>query len=387
VCATSLAFADPAPERASASSIDIHGFVSEGGFVSTANDYIGTSSRGSLEFFELGLNVTTEVADRLRVGAQLFARDEGEFHDVSPRIDWAYLDYRWKPWLGLRAGVIKMPFGLYNEYVDADAARLPILLPQALYPIRDRDALLAHRGFSIYGSWGPLDYQAWLGTLIIPPNALEVVNASLDRIDDKYVVGGQVFWHPIDGLRIGGTVARTSIDFYLSLDPGVTSQLVMAGLVPMDFDGKIVVSQRPDTFLVGSAEYVHDDWLFAAEYSRSRTHQVISLPALQPPFDRDSERFYAMATYRLSPRFETGGYYSVAYADVHDRHGHDPMYAESFLAWQKDLAATLRFDVNDHWLWKLEGHFIDGAADLTTATNPKPTRYWGMFLARTTVTF
>ena len=31
-------------------------------------------------------------------------------------MDWAFLDYQWRPWLGLRAGIIKMPFGLYNEY-------------------------------------------------------------------------------------------------------------------------------------------------------------------------------------------------------------------------------------------------------------------------------
>jgi hypothetical protein len=51
------------------------------------------------------------------------------------------------------------------------------------------------------------------------------------------------------------------------------------------------------------------------------------------------------------------------------------------------LAASLRFDVNDHWLWKLEGHFIDGAAELDSTYNPNPKRYWGMFLLRTTVTF
>src|SRR5689334_20913394 len=93
--------------------IQIHGFVAEGAFVSTDNDYIGESSRGSLELFEAGLNVSTEVADRLRAGIQFYARDVGKFTDMTPRIDWAFLDYHWKPWLGIRAGVIKMPYGLY----------------------------------------------------------------------------------------------------------------------------------------------------------------------------------------------------------------------------------------------------------------------------------
>src|SRR5215208_983102 len=42
--------------------IEIHGFVSEGAFVSTSNDYIGASSRGSVKLFEAGINFSTEVA-------------------------------------------------------------------------------------------------------------------------------------------------------------------------------------------------------------------------------------------------------------------------------------------------------------------------------------
>src|SRR5262245_31641473 len=159
--------------------VQIHGFASEGAFVSTANDYLGSASRGSLELFEGGINFSTDVADGLRAGIQLFARDLGALRDAAPRLDWAYLDYRWRPWLGLRAGVIRMPFGLYNEYADIDAARLSILLPESVYPVRDRDVLLSHTGFSIYGSrqiaaGGELEYQAWLGALTIEREALDV---------------------------------------------------------------------------------------------------------------------------------------------------------------------------------------------------------------------
>jgi hypothetical protein len=190
--------------------VDIHGFVSEGGFLSTSNDYIGASSQGSLKLAEVGLNVSTEVTDRLRVGAQLFARDFGALED-TPRFDWAYLDYRWKSWLGIRAGIIRMPFGLYNEYADIDSARVAILLPQGVYSFRNRDVLLSHRGFDVYGhralgAAGELDYQLWLGTLNIPDNALIVSGATLNSIDDKYVTGAQVFWQPpLEGLRLGAT--------------------------------------------------------------------------------------------------------------------------------------------------------------------------------------
>jgi predicted porin len=198
------------------------------------------------------------------------------------------------------------------------------------------------------------------------------------------VTGGQLFWQPpLEGLRVGASYLRASIDFNLSLDADSVSQLVMAGLVPSDYDGRLIVSQRPTSWWVASAEYTRGAWLFAAEYMRAFKHQETSLPELVPTFDEDKETFYAMATYRLSPQLELGGYYSILHADAGDRRGRDA----SFRAFQRDLTATLRLDVNEYWLWKLEAHFIDGTADLVAEANPNPTRYWGLFLCRTTVTF
>jgi hypothetical protein len=395
VCAAApAALAQPVePDPVVSPAVEIHGFAGEGGFVSTANDYIGSSSTGTLELFEAGLNVSTEPTDRLRFGLQLFSRTVGDLHDAAPRVDFAYGDYHWRPWLGIRAGIVKMPFGLYNEYIDIDAARLPILLPQSVYPVRDRDALLSHTGFALYGNYalgsaGELDYQAWLGTLTIPENSLELNGAELDSVHTKYVTGAQVFWSPpLEGLRLGATFLRTSIDFHITLDPAVVEALVMAGAVPADYDGKLVVSQRPDQLGVASVEYQRDDWLFAAEYSRWLKHQQSTLPDVLPAFDQDEERLYGMVTYRLSERFETGGYYAVHHLDVHDRRGRDGVFGKPYYAYQRDLAATFRWDVNAHWVWKLEGHFIDGTADLLAAPNPDPVRFWGLFLFKTTVSF
>lgn len=376
------------------SRIQIHGFASEGGFVSTDNDYIGASSRGSLKLFEAGLNVSVEPVDRLRFGLQLTGRNVGTVSEAVPRFDWAVIEYRLHAWLGARAGLIKMPFGLYNEYVDIDSARTAILMPQSLYPIRNRDALISHTGFAIYGTLplaagGELDYQVWLGTLTIPRSALELTGgATLDSVDTKYAAGGQVFWRPrLDGLRLGASVMHASIDFHVTLGSSTVSQLVMAGALPANDPGRLVVSQKPTTAWVGSAEYIAGDWLFAVEYSRWLKHQVTSMPNIVPTVDEDAERMYAMVTYRVAGPFELGTYYSLTHADVKNRNGHDPKFSKPFKAFQRDLALSLRVDVNDYWLWKFEGHFIDGAAELPVTANPNPKRYWGLFLLRTTVSF
>jgi hypothetical protein len=375
------------------SQLQIHGFVSEGAFISTANDYIGTSSRGSLELFEAGLNVSTDVADRLRAGIQFYARNIGTFDDLPPRLDWAFLDYRWRDWLGVRAGVIKMPYGLYNEYADIDAARTSILMPQSVYAIASRSALISHTGFTLYGERdlggaGSLEYQAWFGTLTIPFNAFNLNRATLDRIDPKYVTGAQVYWKPIDGLKVGGTFIRASIDYDLHFDAEVVDALVAMGRVPPTYDGKISVFQRPTTLVIGSAEYLRDDWAFAAEYARSFLRQRTTLPDLVPTDDSDVERFYVRVSRRLCRCYSIGAYYSAFHVDAHDRQGRDAVkFPVRVRAWQRDAAVSIRYDVNDHWLWKAEAHFIDGVADLSIPANPDPTRYWGLFLIRTTVTF
>jgi len=351
-----------------------------------------THTLGSLELTEVGLNASSQITNQLRAGVQLFARDIG-IYDEAPRVDWAFLDYRWKPELGLRAGIIKMPFGLYNEYADIDASRLPILMPQGVYPVRNRDALIAHRGFAAYGeaklgSAGRVEYQAWLGTLAIPRSALTLIGAELDSVDTKYVTGAQAFWSPpVDGLRLGASYWRASIDFNVVLDASTVSQLVMAGLVPADFDGGLVISQRPTTSWIGSAEYVRGPWQLVGEYHRGYKRQRTTLPSLLPTTIDEGESFYVLAAYQATPSIQTGGYLSVNHPDVNDRRGRDPKWAERFHAFQRDLAVTFRYDVNEHWLWKLEAHFIDGAADLSLTDNPMPSRYWGMFLVRTTVTF
>ncbi len=376
------------------SKIRIHGFVSQGAFISTSNQYIGESSRGSFKMLESGLSIAVEPIEGLRVGMQLVGRSVGTLSEDVPRVDWAMGDYRLQQWLGVRAGLIKMPIGLYNEFADIDSARNAILLPASLYPVRNRDALIAHMGLSVYGNIplgpvGELEYEAWFGTLAVTRSALTVGRgARLDSIDTRYVSGGRLFWRPpIDGLRLGVTYMRAVIDFYISLDADTTRQAIMAQLAPPDFNGQIKVSQDPGAFWVASAEYIRGNWLFAAEYSRWLKHQVASLTTISPTLNEDSERLYVMANYRLSPHFEIGTYYSVVHADVNDRAGKDKRYAKRFHAFQRDFAATLRVDINAYWLCKLEGHFIDGTSELQTTVNIDPKRYWGLFLFRTTVTF
>jgi len=83
--------------------IQIHGFASQGYLVSSGNEIIDDSKDGTWEFNEIGLNLAMPIMDKLRYGMQFFSRDLGNLDNNKITIDWAYLDYSWQDWLGLRA--------------------------------------------------------------------------------------------------------------------------------------------------------------------------------------------------------------------------------------------------------------------------------------------
>src|SRR5215510_6970108 len=197
--AARTAAADSEPAL-SLSKLETHGFVSQGYIRTTDNNYLArsASSHGSFEFTEMGINFTQPLGEHLRAGIQLFARDLGPLGNYDIKADWFYLDYRWTDALGLRAGRIKIPFGLYNEVNDIDSARVPILLPQSLYPIVNRNLLLAQTGAELYGYLGMdiaggLEYRFYGGTLYADPPVLPA-GAVLNKYKVPYLFGGRVMW-------------------------------------------------------------------------------------------------------------------------------------------------------------------------------------------------
>lgn len=75
--------------------LEVHAFVSQGFLVTSDNNYLAKSSSGSFELTEVGINFTKPLADDLRVGIQLFARDLGPIGNYDAQLDWFYIDYRW----------------------------------------------------------------------------------------------------------------------------------------------------------------------------------------------------------------------------------------------------------------------------------------------------
>jgi len=354
--------------------VEVHGFVSQGFIKTTANNYLAESKRGSFEFSEVALNFSKNLSDRMRVGMQLFTHDLGPLGNYRTRFDWFYLDYRFWDWLGVRAGRTKLPYGLYNESSDIDAARVPILLPQSVYPISNRDFLLAQTGAELYGNVplgaaGALEYRLYGGTVFFDTSDS---TTTLTNVSVPYMFGGRLMWQtPLDGLQVGGSVQKLRLD--AEVPAAQVAQLQMTGALPAGIMGALPL-RIPALLGVASAEYNAQDLLVAAEYSRWRTSIESSVPAFATE-GSTSERFYLMSSYHVRPWFSPGVYYSVLFRDVSDRRGRRASSLQpggaplGRGAYQHDLAVTLRFDINANWIVKLEGHRMHGTGALSSSLN------------------
>ena len=356
------------------SALDVHAFVSQAFLVTqNANWLARDSTKGSAQFSEVGINFTKPITDRLRVGVQLFSRILGPQGNYDTKMDWFYLDYRLRDWLGVRAGRVKIPFGLYNEINDADSARNAILLPQSVYPVQNRDYLLAQTGGELYGRihLGPnsaLEYRVYGGTIIFDTTGTSSPQFQILDLHVPYLVGGRLMWEtPLEGLRVGGSVQALRLD---------TTLLTK---------NEQVAVRIPAVLWVASIEYAEHNLLVASEYSRWYVRAESSDPAVFPNSAQVvSERAYAMINYRITPWLQPGAYYALVFPDASNRSGRDHV--------QHDVAFTLRYDLTANWILKLEEHFMSGTANLSPTLNDDKAlsalpMHWGIFFVKTTAYF
>jgi hypothetical protein len=344
---------------------EVHGFGSLGYVGSTNNNYLTESLGGSLDFVEAAINAGFDITDDLRVGAQVFVGNLGEYGNYEPQLDWGYLDYRPKNWLGVRAGKFKRPLGFYNEVRDVDAARTFAMLPQSVYNVAYRDFFLAAMGASVYGnlelgSGGDLDYQVYYGLSDIQNDgsiAIQLAdngNMLMAGADNEFSPGFGFVWHtPLDGLRTGLTLTT----FVTDIEADVNPFLQGLGVPPTTVLGIDAKSW------VYSAEYTVGSWAFTGEYGWGGG-------SVDNPFfsqKLNNERYYGQATYRINSYFEVGSYYSVDRDSRDDREGenYDPPHS----AFQKDLAACLRVDLLRYLIFKVEYHNVDGTLSVMKMAN------------------
>lgn len=348
---------------------EIQGFVSQGFLKSGGNNINADTKDGTFQFNEFGINFGTYATDRLHVGMQLLSRDLGDIGNNNIEIHWAYGDYRWKDWLGIRAGQIKTPWGLYNETRDIDLLRTWVFLPGSLYKEDERDVYDSFIGVSAYGNveigdGGDFDYQLGYGEKHIPGDSSFF--RGLDPFFRQYVsmtirdiFAGSLEWNtPLDGLRLRGDLGRYTVTPKASLSAEEQENL---GIV-INFD-----PPETETYRIFSCEYARESVTLAAEYIAD---------------SGKLEAYYGSAAYWVTEWLEVGGYYSVS----HDRERYQNMPDSH--KYQKDFVMTTRINFNEYWTLKFEGHFIDGTHNILKEDNPDELKeHSWLFAVKTTYSF
>ena len=285
--------------------LETHGFASFGYIRAWGDDWVAGSAGGTSEFWEAAVNVISRPIDRLRLGAQIFARDVGDFDNGKPQLDWAYADWRAADSLGLQVGRVQVAIGLYNEIRDIDAARTSVFLPVSIYSLRSRDLFVSTDGGKLYGfadlhSAGSLEYQLFAGKKHLDPElgfATYFIKTGLgtqiDSLGLDGSAGAMVHWNtPVEGLALRVTATETH---------GLT---VEASTPSLGYSSTLSVDQYRLGIL--SIQYEHGDWTFASEYERFNGEGEIRIEpfGISQRYSDNSEDAYVSATWHQRPWLE-----------------------------------------------------------------------------------
>ncbi len=346
--------------------VQIHGFASQG-FVHTDNNNwltMNTAGLGSGAFTDAGLNASTQVTDKFRIGAQVYDRKLGQLGDWHAELDWAVAAYKFKSWFGIRGGKVKTTLGLYTDTQDLDFLHTSALLPQSVYPTDLRDNNIAHLGGDLYGDIalshhrGVLSYTAYAGQR---NDSLHSGYPYLLASDHIYLTslrglqyGADLRWKtPFKGVLIG--LSRLNEDLtgkgtYINfLNPA-------AGVVPYQ------VSPNAEWTNQYYGQYSVGKLRIDSEYRR---YFVDSSYATTSEITTDVRGWYVAGAYRICKLLEIGTYYSrftVTSTIGGAAAGIIPEQTDTSLPQNHiyDEAITARIDLTRFWYLKVEGHFMNG---------------------------
>jgi hypothetical protein len=364
--------------------IQIGGFLSQGYLYSDNNNFPTADKGGTWQFREMAVNVSDTIGAHLRIGAQGFAQSFGNIGGDKVILDWAVADYNVSPYFGIRVGRVKYPKGLYGEALDLDVVRPFVFLPDAVYSPILRDFSASFDGGMVYGSASvgksSFDYKVFYGDIPISPekgvaefynNAGLYADPGVGALSMKSVAGGQLTWNtPVDGLKFA---------YSYSAYKDLATDGAFFAYPPANLHSNF----NSFSWNTISAEYTVGNWVFASEWQRSGGTIQYEAPPVLPTITGKSgwDGWYVSAARRINDRFQIGAYYG----DLKDRYGSgDPS------TYQHDLAACLRFDLNEHVLFKIEAHSVDGyyqSFNTVRIPNPSPSTRDTVVAIKTTLSF
>lgn len=321
-----------------------HGFAVDSFLYSNDNNYLGMhTTSGAFDWTEAALNVNEQLLPNLRVGAQAHTTRLGAFGSWVPELDWAMIDYRAKPWLGIRAGKVKIRWGLYNDTQDADPGYLWSLLPEPMYAVDWRATDLAQNGVELYGRLrlgrrrGSLEYSAYYGFYAYAAN-----DGTLEGFRE-------------DGLAFTKRPSGITPGFDLRWKTPLRGLVAGGSLMLYNASGNLVNGAFRESLTYWPtyyAQYEKNRLSLSAQFMTLNQPQIVTTTGAPQASTSSDRAWFAMASYHVTDRFQAGAYYTrntVLHADASDPGNYF-----------RDWVLSGRYDLNRYFYLKLEGHFIHG---------------------------
>lgn len=370
--------------------LQVHGFMQQGFAVSSNNNFLTMkTTNGSFSMTDGGVSVSMRLTPKLRVGAQAFSRNIGDLGNGKVQLDWAFADYKFNDWVGVRAGKVKTQLGLFTDTQDMEFVHTFALLPQSMYPTDLRATTIAHTGGDLYGEIGlrkagRLSYVVYGGNRPDDPRGgyylgTRDANSPITRYR-SWVYGTDVRWATrVEGLTVGYS--------YFGAGGYGNARLLAIGGQPLPIPGGIPFRFDLTASKVNAvyADFQRGKFRTFSELWLSDNDARFSGIPIASTATRN-RAWYVAATYRVHPKVELGSYYSdfrvnrnLGFAANNGIRG---------------PVVSARFDINRFWNVKAETHFIEGFADplssrtFYASSNPQGLKpRTNLFLLRTGFTF
>lgn len=369
--------------------LQVHGFLTQTAVHTDTNNFGGESEDGiATDMRELGLNLSFRPDSDWLFSAQALSRWAGEMDDGELRMDYAFVERNLmgdaNDRVSLQVGKIKNPYGFYNTTRDVAHTRPGVLMPQAIYMDRMRHFFLAAPGASLRGEHeGERFGLGWQ----VSGMRMEADDPELDYLflplpgpltsNAPGHFEGSSSWLGQAMLDIDGGRWRVGLSF-----GDVAMEYRPA---PVDFYPTGKVHLKPKTL---SLQHNRETLTLTAEYSQAEV--VNSILAI----DFVSEGWYAQATWRFAPHWQTWIRNETIYFDKDNKDGSRfiPLGLEDILGHSKAWVVGLRRDITPQLALSAEVHKVDGVAMLSPQDNPgvpgsRFTRDWEMLLLQVAYRF
>ena len=330
--------------------VQVHGSFQQGFIFTDKNNFLTMdTTSGSGAMTDGAVNLSSSLTPKLRVGAQLYARNIGQLGNGSPQIDWAFADYKFNSRFGVRGGKIKTVLGLFTDTQDTEFLYTWALLPQGMYPLDLRSVTIAHIGADVYGTVkmgkaGSVAYTGYAGKIQDDTKGgyrygVEDSGMAFKTGISSKGGGFDTRWStPVPGLMTGYSFSQSSAKLVL-----------FHSLYQLD----LTVNADPGRRHALYADYQLSKLRLSGEVRRELSIAKLTPVGLFPDAETHSEMWFAAASYRVTEKLEVGSYHSRFLYDANL----NASLADNHIY---DTAITGRVDLNQYWHVKVEGHFMDG---------------------------